>query len=165
MPTANEIQPEFFIFHELIRRYRRTDVAGVYLAVQAGLAVGLNKTNVGLIMGEMMPPGRQHMDAYCPPIGASGLAFFHFLFHTELAEAGSTDYHYYRFTRRWDGKTTLAYLKTDLNPTSEQFQREYQEKLRKLDKARNGIIQKNEWPSFTTLIKRCFGDKITIVEL
>jgi hypothetical protein len=165
MPTAKEIQPEFFIFHELTRRYRRPDVAGVYLAVQAGLAFGLERTDVGRLMGQLMPPGRDHMNAYCPPIGASGLAFFHFLFHTELTEAGATDYHHYRFTRRWDGKTTIAYLKTDSRPTSPHFQTEYQEQLRKLDKARDGIIQKNEWPSFTTMIKRHFGDDVDIVEL
>jgi hypothetical protein len=140
-------------------------VEEVYLPIQAALAFGQKTVDAGLITGRILPEGRMTMDRYCPNIGASGLAFFHFLFVTKLIDEGMTDYHTYRFARRYDGATVDAYMKTDCKPSSADFQEEYDEWLRKLDRARDQIIQKHDWVRFDKIVRDIFGNDVHIIDL
>lgn len=87
-----------------------------------------------------MPPGRLLTDCYCNPIGPEGLAHFAFLFETELVKKGRTDYHDYRFTRKADGASVIAFLKTSLNPDKTEFAAAYNKHAGKLAKLRSKLI-------------------------
>lgn len=156
--------PEHSIFHKLAKKFRRRDVEEVYLAVQSAIAFGCEKVNVGSIAGKILPEGRMTASPYCENIGASGLAFF-FLFHVDLVEEGMTDYHFYRFVRRYDGAKTTAYMKTAMDPSGPEFKAEYDQWLKKLDRARDRIIETHDWVRFDKIVRAVLGDDIKIVDL
>jgi len=156
---------EHDIFHMLTRRYRRRDVEEVYIPIQAAMAFGHTQVDVGAVAGKIMQEGRLTMDRYCINIGADGLAFFHFLFVTELIEAGPTDYHTYRFCRRYDGASVDAYMKTATDPDGAAFRAEYNESLEKLGKARDAIIEKHDWVRFSKVVKDALGERVKIISL
>jgi hypothetical protein len=140
---------EHDIFHMLTRRYRRRDVEEVYIPIQAAMAFGHTQVDVGAVAGKIMQEGRLTMDRYCINIGADGLAFFHFLFVTELIEAGPTDYH----------------MKTAADPDGAAFRAEYNESLEKLGKARDAIIEKHDWVRFSKVVKDALGERVKIISL
>ena len=164
-PDPGEWKIEHDIFHMLVRRYKRPDLNRVYLAIQSALAYQQTKLDVGWLMGQMVAEGRGTiLDRYCDPIGPEGLAFFHFLFQTELVEEGLTDYHTYRFTRRYDGATVLAYMKTASDPSGVRFKRDYHRQLSKLDRSRDHIVATHDWVKFSDWVKRVFPD-IEVIDL
>ncbi len=132
-PDREDLVREHQIFWMLVKGCRDHPVGRVYLAIQAAIAYGAERVDVGWLMGEMMAQGRKTMGPDCDSIGAGGLAYFHWLYEVELVEAGDTDYHEYRFRRRSDGKTVVARLKTGADPRSLHFQQAYDRERRKLE--------------------------------
>lgn len=157
--------PEHDIFHMLAKKFRRLDVEEVYLAIQAAIAFDRKEVNVGRVIGEILPAGRMTASTYCENIGASGLAFFFFLFRVELADEGPTNYHSYRFVRRYDRATVTASLKTACDPSGEDFRREYDLWLKKLDRARDRIIDAHDWVRHDKTVRASLGDDIQIINL
>jgi len=157
--------PEHDIFHKLAKKFRRRDVEEVYLAIQSAIAFGRKEVDVGSIIGKIVPEGRMTASPFCENIGASGLAFFFFLFHVDLVEAGLTDYHFYRFVRRYDGAKTTAYLKTALHPNGDDFRSEYNQWFKKLDRARDRIIETHDWVRFDKIVRAALGDDIKTINL
>ena len=157
--------PEHSIFHMLAKKFRRRDVEEVYLAIQSAIAFDRKEVDVGSIAGKIIPEGRMTASPYCENIGASGLAFFFFLFHVELVEAGPTDYHRYRFVRRYDGAKTVAYMKTALDPAGPEFKAEYDRWFKKLDRARDRIIETHDWVRYDKIVRAALGDDIQIINL
>lgn len=165
MANRQEWVIEHDIFHKLVRRFKLPHLEHVYLAIQAGLTFGQKTIDVGAIIGRMLPEGRMTADIYCPPIGANGLAFFYFLFTVERISEGRSDYHTYKFTRRYDNASIEVKLKTDSNPHGADFINEYTIWLKKLDKARDAIIEKNNWKPISKIIRQALGDDTTIIDL
>lgn len=124
---------------------RRDDVGRVYLAIQAAIALGRQTVDVGWLMGAMMAEGQSAMDAGGEPIGAGGLAYFHWLFEVELLSTGEADCHDYRFLRRHDGAQMVARLKTAHAPRSLQFQQEYERERRRLEEKRADFLARGRW--------------------
>lgn len=127
---------EHQIFWLLVKGSRDHPVGRVYLAIQAALAYGRATLDVGWLMGEMMAQGRKTTDSTDENIGPGGLAYFHWLYEVELAEAGATDQHGWLFRRRSDGKQVLATLRTGADPRSLHFQQAYARERRKLEEKR-----------------------------
>ncbi|MBE7210172.1 MAG: hypothetical protein INR65_04070, partial [Gluconacetobacter diazotrophicus] len=103
-PGKTDPAQEHQVFWMLVKGARDHPVGRVYLAIQAALAYGQEAVDVGWLMGEMLAQGQRNTDAACDRIGAGGLAYFHWLFEVELAEAGAHETHVYRFRRRADGR-------------------------------------------------------------
>jgi hypothetical protein len=132
---------EYLIFSDLCKRYRRTDVEQVYIAIQAGFAFGADCVDAGKLLLKLRPPGYQGLDAgYAPSIGISGLAFFHWIYDVELVEEGSGICHSYQITRHHDRQTILAIIKTDKDPAGESAKSAYDEQLRRLVKSRESVL-------------------------
>lgn len=112
----------------------------MYLAIQAALAFGHETVDIGWLMGTMLADGRRTADATCEPLGAGGLAYFHWLYEVELASVGDADYHHYRFRRRHDGAQTIAYLCTTPVPRSLQAHQEYERAQRSLADKRKYLL-------------------------
>lgn len=129
------------LFHEMTVKQKRRDVSEVYYAIQSALAFNAKRVDVGCLAGKIMPPGRLLTDCYCSPIGPEGLAHFSFLFDIELVKKGSSDYHDYRFKRKTDGASVIAYLKTSCNPDEVEFDKRYEAYLKKLTKLRTKLIE------------------------
>ncbi len=124
----------------LVKGSRDHPVGRVYLAIQAAIAYGAERVDVGWLMGAMMARGRKTMGPDCDDIGASGLAYFHWLYEVELVEAGSADCHEYRFRRHSDAKTVVASLRTGADPRSLYFQQAYERERRQLEKKRENFL-------------------------
>ncbi len=139
-PQPEDFVREHQIFWMLVKGSRDHPVGRVYLAIQAALAYGCDQVNVGWLMGEMMAQGRKTMGSSCDRIGASGLAYFHWLYEVELTTAGPADVHDYRFRRRSDGKEILASLRTANDPRSLYFQQDYGRTKRKLEQKRAVLL-------------------------
>lgn len=136
-PAVQEPQ----IFWMLVKKARRRDdVARVYQAIQAALAFKQETVDVGALLGVLMPEGRRTNDDACDAIGASGLAYFHWLYEVELTSPGEFDYHHYLFRRRNDGAQVLAYLRTAAFPKSLQFQQTYERQRRELEGKRAQLL-------------------------
>ena len=138
--SREDSEREHQIFWMLIKGSRDRAVGRVYLAIQAALAYGAGRVNVGWLMGEMMAQGRRTMTAECEKIGAGGLAYFQWLYEVELVEAGLAEVHEYRFRRRCDRKEVLASLKTASDPRSLHFEQRYERERHKLEKKRERFI-------------------------
>ncbi len=165
MNSVPEIAIEYDIFHMLAKKHRRTDVEHVFIAIQAAIAFSQKAVDVGAVAGLIMPEGRNTMDVYCPNIGPEGIAHFYFLFDIKLVQAGSSDYHDYRFTRRHDGAVIDAHLKTACEPCGPKFQRAYSAYVQKLDAERDQLVMKYEWKTTAQRFRDVFGDDIHIVSL
>ncbi len=124
---------------------RRDDVCRVYLAIQAAIAHGRATVDVGSLMGAMMPEGQSTMAADYEGIGAGGLAYFFWLFETELVSAGELDCHDYLFRRRHDGAQITTSLRTAPAPRSLQFQQEYERERRRLETKRAYLLARGRW--------------------
>lgn len=141
LSAVETVSREHQIFWMLVKKpFRRDDVARVYLAVQSALAHGQKSVDVGLLTTALMPEGRRTMDAACDAIGASGLAYFHWLFDVNLVSTGDGDYHHYAFHRRHDHAETLAWLRTASAPKSLQFRQEYERQRRRLEAKRLDLL-------------------------
>ena len=127
---------EHHVFWMLVKGCRDRPVGRVYLAIQAALAYDRERVDVGWLVGEMMARGQRTMEAAGEPIGAAGLAYFHWLYEIELSEAGEADSHQYRFRRRHDGKEIVAVLRTAAEPRSLHYQQAYEREKRALEKRR-----------------------------
>ncbi len=136
------IRNEFDLFHLLTKKYGRQDIEEIFLAIQSGMAFNAKRVDVGRVCGQMMAFKGRIMDTYCAPIGASGLAFFSFLFKVDLEREGGSDYHDYRFIRRHDGVMLIAKLKTATAPESPKFAACYNEMFQKLVRQREYFIKK-----------------------
>ena len=146
---------EYLIFSDLCKRYRRSDVEQVYVAIQAGFAFGVGCVDVGPLLLKLRPPGYPGLDAgYSPSIGTSGLAFFQWIYDIELAEEGSGICHSYQVTRRHDHKTILAVIKTDKDPSGDDAKAAYDEQLRRLTKSRDSVLVTKR---YLTLAEYLFG--------
>lgn len=165
MDVVPDILIEHDLFHRLARKHHRTDVVEVFLAIQAAIAYKQKRVDVGWLAGQMMADGRQTMDRYCPNIGAEGLAHFFFLFHVQLVDEGRSDYHEYRFRRRHDGATIIAFLKTALDPAGATFRRDHDAHVKKLDRERDRLVMKYEWKTLTQLALQIFGDDVHVIDL
>ncbi len=124
----------------LAKGERDHPVGRVYLAIQAALAFGVERIDVGRVMGEMMAKGRASMNPSSERLGGGGLAYFSWLFEVELAAVGDADGHTYRFRRRRDGKEVLATLRTADEPRSLHFQQDYERERRRLEKKRALVL-------------------------
>ena len=139
--TDQEWTIDYLIFSDLCKRYRRSDVEQVFVAIQAGLAFGARRVDVGPLLLELRPPGYPGLDAgYSPSIGTSGLAFFQWIYEIELAEEGPGLCHTYEIRRRHDQKRILAVLKTDKAPSGDAAKAAYDEQLRRLVKSRESVL-------------------------
>lgn len=139
--TDQEWAIEYLILGDLCKRYRRSDIEHVYIAVQAGFAFGVDCVNVGPLLAKIRPPGYPGLDAgYAPAIGTSGLAFFNWVYNIELAEEGSGICHTYQITRKHDRRTILGNIKTDTDPASDSAKSAYDEQLRRLTKSRESLL-------------------------
>ena len=128
---------EHHLFWMLVTKaHRRDDVARAYLAIQAALAYRQETVDVDWLTGAMMPAGRRSPDPASDPLGAGGLAYFHWLFEVELLTPGEADCHQYRFCRRNDHAQITVHLRTAPFPRSLQFQQEYERQRRKLETRR-----------------------------
>ena len=146
-PDREDAAREHQIFWMLAKGARDHPVGRVYLAIQAALAFGAATADVGRLMGEMMAKGRVGMDASCERLGGGGLAYFSWLFETELVAVGEDDCHVYRFRRRHDGKEVLATLRTAAEPRSLHFQQDYERERRRLAKKRALLMERLRRPS------------------
>ena len=124
----------------LVKGSRDHPVGRVYLAIQAALAYGRETVDVGWLMGEMMAQGQKTTGPDCDHIGSGGLAYFHWLYEVELAGAGATDTHEYRFRRRADGKEVVALLRTGADPRSLHHRQAYERTRRKLEQKRASFL-------------------------
>ena len=131
---------EHHVFWMLVKGCRDRPVGRVYLAIQAALAFDRGRVDVSRLMGEMMARGQRSMTSTGEAIGAAGLAYFHWLYEVELAEAGDAEVHSYRFRRRHDGKEIIALLATAANPLGLYFQQSYAREKRALDKRRQRFL-------------------------
>ncbi len=157
--TSEDLAPEHQIFWMLVTKAsRRDDVGRVYLAIQAALAYQHETVDVGWLMGAMMAEGRISNDDGCDRIGASGLAYFYWLYEVELSSVGEEDAHYYYFRRRSDGARITAYLKTASAPRSLQFQQEYERARRKLEKKRTALLSNGGWQNTPEPFARAAGE-------
>lgn len=135
LPALDAVEHQ--IFWMLVKKAaRRDDVARAYLAVQAALAYRQETAEIGWLVGAMMPEGQAVSNPDGEAIGATGLAYFQWLYEVELLAAGDADQHQYRFTRRADGAQTVALLRTSAAPKSLQFRQGYDRQLRKLEAKR-----------------------------
>ena len=136
-----DVLTEHQVFWMLVKKARkRDDVGRVYLAIQAAIAYGQKTVDVNWLTGAMMPEGQDTMHAGGNPIGATGLAYFHWLYEIELVAVGETDCHQYRFHRRYDGAEIVALLRTTNAPRSLQFQQEYERERRCLESKRATLL-------------------------
>jgi hypothetical protein len=125
--SQQEWMIEYLIFFDLCKRYHRPDVEQVYIAIQAALSFhvkayddNIGSYDVGSILCKIRPPGYKGLDnGYNPGIGMSGLAFFNWIYDSDLTEEGRTDYHTYRVVRKHDKETVQVTLKTTCNPKDE----------------------------------------------
>ena len=142
VPTVTE----HHLFWMLVKKARRRDDVGrVYLAIQAAIALGRQTVDVGWLMDAMMAEGQSAMEGGCEPIGAGGLAYFHWLFEVELLSTGEADSHDYRFLRRHDGARIVAHLRTAHAPRSLQFQQQYERERRRLEEKRINFLASGGW--------------------
>ncbi len=156
--TRENFAPEHQIFWMLTKKaHKRDDVGRVYLAVQTAIAYRRETVDVGWLAGAMMADGRDAMDTRCDSLGASGLAYFYWLYEIELAAEGEADCHHYRFRRRYDGAQVTANLRTAPNPKSLQFQQTYEREKRRLEKKRETLLANYRWHSTPELFARYAG--------
>ncbi len=148
-PDREDFAREHQVFWMLVKGSRDHPVGRVYLAIQAALAYGRETVDVGWLMGEMMAQGRKTKDSSCDGIGAGGLAYFRWLYETELVEPGTADTHGYRFRRRSDGKEIVALLRTAADPRSLYFQQAYERERRKLEKKRGWFLAGCQHPAYS----------------
>jgi len=153
--TDQEWTIDYLIFSDLCKRYRRSDIEQVFIAVQAGFAFGARSVDVGPLLLKLRPPGYPGLDAgYSPSIGTSGLAFFRWIYDVELAEEGPGLCHSYQITRLHDHKTILAIIKTGKDPAGDAAKEAYDEQLRRLTKSREAVLLTKR---YYTLAEYLFG--------
>ena len=122
---------------------RRDDVAHAYLAIQAALAYRQPTLDVAWLMGAMLAEGRRSPAPVAEPLGPEGLAYFHWLYETELLAASDADTHAYRFRRRADNVQITVQLRTASQPQSLQFQQRYDRQRRSLEQKRTRLLTAN----------------------
>ena len=132
---------EHHVFWMLVKGCRDHPVGRVYLAIQAALAFGCERVDVGWLAGEMMARGQRGAGGDGGErLGAAGLAYFYWLYEVELVGVGEGEMHEYRFRRRRDGKEVVALLRTAGEPRSLYFQQAYERERRALEKRRGRFL-------------------------
>ena len=123
--------------------HRRDDVARAYLAIQAALAYRQPTLDTAWLMGAMLAEGRRSPAPVAEPLGPEGLAYFHWLYETELVSSGDADTHVYRFRRRSDDAQITVQLRTSADPRSLQYQQRYERQHRALEEKRARLLAAN----------------------
>ena len=126
--------------------HRRDDVARAYLAIQAALAYHQPTLDPAWLMGAMLAEGRRSLAPSAEPLGPEGLAYFHWLYETELLTPGDADIHAYRFRRRSDDAHLTVQLRTAPNPHSLQYRQRYERQRRALEEKRARLLAANPPP-------------------
>jgi hypothetical protein len=160
--VAPEDKMECSLFHDLVHRFKRGYLEEIYVAIQAAIYFKARFVDVSDACNQIMTSEHTAIGKQALPIGPQGLAFFCFLFQVSLVEKGLSDYHTYRFTNRYSGASVLSRLKTDLHPDRADFQKSFDAMLKKLDKARDAIIDKSDWKSAPKTLSELFPEGTTI---
>lgn len=86
-------------------------VIDIYIAIQAAMALNAKHVlDFNDLADDIMPRADRFPRAGLS-LGQEGLTVLGILFDFECIEAGPTNYHEYRFTRKTDGKTVIGTVK------------------------------------------------------
>lgn len=114
MPIPPDVVRENAIFHALVSKHKAHAAFWTYIGVQSAILAKCTDVVDFASWLSALAPGHPDLaeNDSVPWLGASGLAYFQWLYDVDVADVGRTDYHTFKFTRKADGKSVLVVLKT-----------------------------------------------------